>query len=429
MSDALPIAYRIYSAGTALLSPFLSFFGTVKLKKARVEQWRRDERLGIATAERPPGRLVWCHAVSVGEALSILSLIREIGRREPDCSFLITTVSPTSADLVAQRLPPRTLHQFAPLDTPKAVRRFLAHWVPELVIFVESELWPRLIVETDAAGTPLALVNARLSEKSLRGWSKSGGLGQALLDRFSVIVAQTEQTRDGLAALGVEADVMSVSGDLKAASDPLPVEGAKIDATKSELKGRPIWIAASTHENEDDIALAAHKRLLETHPDLLLVLVPRHPERALEIAQTLDRDDWPYARRSTGGTIGDAGQVYLADTLGELGLWYSLAPIVFLGGSMFPIGGHNPFEPAQFGGVVVHGPHVTNFEGSYAEMSAAGVAHLAKDAEGLAETIGALMISPDLQTMREAAFAYSDGKAEILTHVVDRILPLLNARS
>ncbi len=368
----------------------------------------------------PSGPLVWFHAVSVGEALSILGLIGEMGRRNPGLHFLITSVSATSARLVSERIPPRTLHQFAPLDTPKSVTQFLDHWAPDLAVFVESELWPRQIVETHRRGIPLALINARLSARSLRRWRWLGRLMPALLSRFSAIVSQTDQTAEALISLGADPARVSVSGDLKAASARLPLDLAALDEIETQTAGRNIWVAASTHPGEEELVVAAHS------PDQLLVLVPRHPERGDEIADLLRNGGWTVAQRSKQDPLLPETQIYLADTLGEMGIWYALAPTVFLGGSLVDVGGHNPFEPAQFSAAVLTGPHVTNFRESYDQMFAAGAARMVRDPEALRSALDELREGPALAAMQQAAHAFVGERTAIRDHVADRLEPLLS---
>ncbi|MEL6799366.1 MAG: 3-deoxy-D-manno-octulosonic acid transferase [Pseudomonadota bacterium] len=412
--------YRAYATLTALAAPALRLFVTRKLRAAGVEAGRIAERFGQPTEARPTGPLIWFHAVSVGESMSILGLIRDLGDRHPGAHFLITSVSATSARLIADRRPARTAHQFAPLDTPGAVAAFLAHWQPTLAVFVESELWPRLIIETHAKGIPLALINARLSERSHRRWAKMGASAKMLLTRFATLIAQTQPTADALIALGADPARISVSGDLKAASDHLPVDAADLARLKALIGDRPTWIAASTHPGEEEIVAEAHAT------DALLILAPRHPERGDAIADLLRAQGRRIAQRSKGEDPGTETQIYLADTLGELGLWFALSPIVFLGGSLTPVGGHNPFEPAQFGCAVLHGPHVANAAQTYETLTAKGAAREVKSAKQLTAALAALRDPTELEAMRTAARAFSRERLDIRKDVADRLDLLLN---
>ena len=411
--------YHTYAILTSLAAPAIRAWVRRRMTAAGVDPTRIAERFGQPTEARGAAPLIWFHAVSVGEALSILGLIRDLGLRHPETQFLITTVSATSARLVADRRPPRTTHQFAPLDTPGAVAAFLAHWRPAMAVFVESELWPRLIVETHARGIPLALVNARLSDRSARRWGKLAGTARMLLTRFSVLVAQTQPTADALITLGAPAERMHVSGDLKAASDRLPLDAMELARLEALIRTRPVWVAASTHLGEDEIVADAHVT------GALMILVPRHPERGDAIAEMLRARGRTIARRSLGEAPTPETEIYLADTLGEMGLWYALAPIVFLGGSLTPVGGHNTFEPAQFGDAVLHGPHVKNAAETYAAMTAAGAAREVSDAASLAAALESLADPDALAEMRQAAEAFSQARMGVRADVADRLEQVL----
>ncbi|NOD98446.1 3-deoxy-D-manno-octulosonic acid transferase [Ruegeria sp. HKCCD6228] len=371
--DGRPTAlYHVYCALTSLAAPLIWRVVRNKLREANVPDKRQQERLGHASLPRPNGRLVWFHAASVGESLSVLSLIRRLADRLPEAEFLITSGTPTSAALIEKRLPPRTRHQFPPLDTAGPVRRFLNHWQPEGGVFVESEIWPRLIVESARHAVPLALLNARLSDKSVAGWKKRPRTARFVLSKFNLFLTQNGKTAANLIAMGAPVGRVRPGTNLKAMSDPLPIDHGTLDDIGSQISGRPVWIASSTHAGEEEIVLAAHKSLLERWPDLLLLLIPRHPERRGDIAKLLDASDLNAAFRSESSPIKTETQVYVADTLGETGTWYALSPIVFLGGSLKNIGGHNPFEPAQAGAAVITGPGYFNFAETFAPLIKTG---------------------------------------------------------
>ncbi len=411
--------YRVYAGLTALAAPSINIHVRRKMTAEGVAPVRIAERFGEATEARRDGSLVWFHAVSVGEALSVLGLIEEMGRRDPALQFLITSVSATSARLVAERLPPRTRHQFAPLDTPKAVARFLDHWAPDLAVFVESELWPRQIVETHRRRIPLALVNARLSPRSRTRWGKWPVLARAILARFQVIVSQTDETAEALEDLGADAASLSVSGDLKAASARLPLDVDEVDRLHALIGDRKLWVAASTHPGEEEIVADAHD------PDRLLILAPRHPDRGDGLAAMLRERGWRVAQRLKNEPLEPETQIYLADTLGEMGLWYALADVVFLGGSLKEIGGHNPFEPAQFGAAVLTGPHIINFRETYDQMAGMGAARIVADADSLRAALSDLDDTDTRAAMQDAARAFVRERTQIRDHVADRLMPLL----
>lgn len=384
-----PMLYRVYVALSMALVPFAAHLAIKKLRTADVPVHRAHERLGHATENRADGTLIWFHAASVGESLSVLALITRMGVALPQAHFLITSGTPTSAALIAQRMPPRCVHQFAPLDAPGPLKRFLRHWRPDAAIFVESELWPQMLRRTHATGAAMALVNARLSEKSLRAWAKRPRLAAYLLEVFDLILTQNDAMAEAMVRIHAPAPKVARGQNLKSFAGPLPCDEDLIFNARAALGHRPVWVAASTHAGEEQIALAAHKKLVETHPDLLLILVPRHPERGTEVAQLIADAGIEYTCRSRGDM--PAGAVYLADTLGELGNWFALSEIVFLGGSLLPIGGHNPFEVAQSGATVLSGNHVFNFAETYSAMEAVGAAQLVADADDLAVKVDALL--------------------------------------
>lgn len=360
----------LYQSVTALFAPLIARRDEKRLVKHGVAPDRRRERQGHATLSRPDGPLVWLNAVSVGESLSVLSLIHAMRTAQPDLSFLLTTTTATAAQAVTARMPENCQHQFAPLDTRAALRRFLDYWHPDLAVFVESEIWPRTIGAVKNRRIPLALVNARLSERSLRRWAKMPGTARRVFGQFDLMLAQTDHTA---AALREFCDVpVLVTGDLKSAAPALPVDPAAKTAMQGAIAGRPVWLAASTHEGEETPVAQAHAKAQQTQPDLLLILAPRHPDRGPQIADDLTRARWRTTLRSTGALPNPDTQIYIADTLGELGLWYELTPVAFLGASLVEKGGHNPYEAAHFGTPLLHGPHVFNFADVYARMDAAG---------------------------------------------------------
>lgn len=389
-----PALYRLYRLLTPVLLPLAWRSVSRRLADHGVDPARARERLGHASQPRPTGRLVWFHAASVGESLSVLRLIEVMGESLPDTEFLITSGTATSAELVAKRMPPRARHQFAPLDAPGPVRRFLDHWQPAAALFVESELWPLMIVETSDQGAPLALVNARLSAKSVDGWRKWPRTSRFILNRFTLLLAQNRQTADDLIALGAPADRVALSVNLKATTTPPPVDPALLAQMRRAIAGRPIWLASSTHPGEEEIVLAAYRQLLADHPDLLLILAPRHPERGAEVAELISRAGLQTARRGTAEALTPDTQVYLADTLGETGTWYSLAPFAFLGATLADKGGHNPIEPAQFGVPLIVGPSRDNNRAAFEALALTGGLAEVSDASTLAAAVARWLDDP-----------------------------------
>jgi 3-deoxy-D-manno-octulosonic-acid transferase len=415
---------------TALITPFAYRSVSRKLRDHDVPALRIQERLGNASMPRPistTGPLIWFHAASVGESLSVLTLITRMGEHLPDAEFLITSGTATSADLIARRMPPRTRHQFAPLDATGPVGRFFAHWRPYAGIFVESELWPLMLMDGRATGVRLALLNARLSDKSVRRWQKRPKTARHVLDQFDLMLTQNRKTADDLLAMGADPVRVQVGSNLKSTSAPLPVDSDTLSRIRTDLRGRPVWIASSTHPGEEAVVLAAHRILMARFPDLCLLLIPRHPQRGDEVAALITDAGFTQARRSIGEALGPDTQVYMADTLGETGTWYALAPIVFLGGSLKPIGGHNPFEPAQAGAAVITGPHVTNFAETYGPLIASGGAVEVVDAQQLATAVE-LWLQDDaaLTVARAAAGAFVQSQRAVLDGIVETLCTALD---
>ena len=412
----------LYRAGTELLGPAIELWLKRRLARGKEDPARLPERLGRPGRERPPGRLVWLHAASVGEAMSVLPLIERLLAARADASVLLTTGTVTSARLMAERLPPRAAHQFAPIDRPSAVRRFLDHWRPDLAIWVESELWPNLVAETARRGVRMALVNARLSERSFRRWRRIGWMVRPMLSAFELALAQGEADAGRLRALGGR-DVRCL-GNLKSAAPPLAGDPAELASLRAAVGDRPRWLAASTHPGEEAVAAEVHRRLAPHFPRLLTVIAPRHPERGGELARTLG----PTVARRSAGEPPDA-EIYLADTMGELGLFYRLCPVVLVGGSLVPHGGQNPLEPARLGAAVLFGPHMRNFAEAEARLIAAGARRVAGGDE-LATAVGDLLANPAEATRLGGALAAATAQdAGVLDAVVAAMLPMLDARA
>ncbi|MBV9522983.1 MAG: DUF374 domain-containing protein, partial [Alphaproteobacteria bacterium] len=349
-----PVPLAFYRTVTALLGPLFPWYLRARRARGKEDPTRFAERLGRADRSRPAGPLLWLHAASVGEAASLLALIDRLGRERPALTLLVTTGTLTSARLLAKRLPARAIHQFVPVDRPKYIRRFLDHWRPDAAIWVESELWPNLVATTQRRGIPTILLNARMSQRSFLRWQRWPGLIATLLGGFSLCLAQDEKQKERLRILG--AGAADTVGDLKSAAAPLPVDETELARLRAQIGERPFWLAANTHPGEEAAAAEVHRRLAPEWPSLLTMIVPRHPARAEEIAALLRARGLVFARRSRGDAITRATAVYLGDTLGEMGLFYRVAETVFLGGSLTPVGGHNPFEPALLGCAILHGP-------------------------------------------------------------------------
>ncbi|KIQ68361.1 3-deoxy-D-manno-octulosonic acid transferase [Wenxinia marina] len=381
----MTLLLSLYRGAADLAAPLAARRVAGRLRAQGVAGRRPWERLGHATQPRPDGPLIWMHGASVGESLSALPLAAALQAERPDLNILVTSGTASSADILSRRLPAGMLHQFAPLDSRPVLRRFLDHWRPDALVLAESEIWPQTILACAARGIPVALVGARLSDGSLRGWARAPRTARAIFSRLALVSAQTAATADALEALGAPSAFPPV--DLKAAADPPPGDAVPLAAA---LGDRPVWAAVSTHPGEEEIALAAHRTVLARHPAALLLLVPRHPERADAIAA---RTDLPFARRSAGTVPATDHAVWLCDTLGETGLWFRLADPVFLGGSLVPVGGHNPWEPAALGRAPLHGPHVDSAATAWATLAAAGAA-TGVSADTLGPTVADLLADP-----------------------------------
>lgn len=357
-----------YLALTHVLGPFYRHVLSKRLHQGKEDPIRIHERFGKADTQRPKGRLIWFHAASVGEALSLEPVIKAVLARWDDVNVMVTSGTVTSAQILADTLPERAFHQFVPVDTPRATREFLRHWNPDLAVWTESEIWPRLMVETHRADIPMILINARVSEKTARMWTKFPCSIKFLLGLFDAILTQEEQTADLLHELGLPS--ARAIGSTKRDAAPLPVDEDEFASLKTILGTRPVWLAASTHPSEEPFVRDAMAEM--DGKDALLVVAPRHPERGDEVCSTFRSAGYHVAQRSRNEPIDDTVQVYVADTIGEMGLWYRLAHVSLIGGSISPVGGHNPFEAALLGTAVLSGPHVFNFQQVYEQLDQVG---------------------------------------------------------
>ncbi len=390
MARRLPLALRIYQLASAAGSPVASQVLARRLQRGKEHPERIAERRGEASLKRPQGPLIWVHGASVGEMLAAVPLIARL--REQGFGVLVTSGTVTSATLAEQRLPDGTLHQFLPLDAPRFVGRFLNHWRPGLALFVESDLWPNLILETAKRRIPMILVNGRLSLRSFTRWRLVPGTIAALLARFDLCLAQSAGDARRYADLG--APRVSWTGNLKLDTAPPPVDAAEFKRLKEIIGARPLIAAASTHAGEEAAIIAAHRRLMAKFPRLLTVIVPRHPDRGPSIAEIAKVAGLSVRLRSQRVQPMPDIDVYVADTLGELGLFYRLAPIVFMGGSLASHGGQNPIEAIRLGAAVLHGPHVWNFAEIYSALDEAHGAVCVADEEALTERLGAWLADP-----------------------------------
>ena len=391
MSGKLPTGLRMYRLLSAAVGPFTPILLARRVKRGKEHRQRLPERRGENRIKRPEGPLVWLHGASVGELVSVLPLIDRIRAR--GISMLVTTGTVTSGGLAEQRLPREVIHQFIPLDIPRFVRRFLDHWRPDLALFVESELWPNMMIESSARGIPMVLVNARLSENSFDRWRRLPNSIAALLQRLDLCLAGTSSDAARLSELGA-ANVVT-TGNLKLDAPPPPADPAALAMLQDAIAGRPLIAAASTHAGEEGVVIEAHARLENNFPGLLTMIAPRHPERGPGIAEIAAAAGLTAALRSRGELPKRTTQIYVADTVGELGLIYRLASAVFIGGSLVRHGGQNPVEAAKLRTAILHGPHVWNFAEIYAALDKAHGAEPIDGVNRLTAHLAAWLSDPD----------------------------------
>ena len=385
---------------------------------------RFSERLGIPGLVRPPGPLVWLHGASVGEGLSLLALVERLLAEHPGLHALVTTGTVTSAKLMTDRLPARAFHQYVPVDSPISVKPFLRHWQPDLVLWAESELWPVLVSETRKRATPMILINGRMSPRSFRRWQKHPDLAARLLGCFSLCLVQAETDAERFYKLG--ATTVRAAGNLKFAAAPLPTDDHARAALETEIGIRPRWLAASTHAGEEAIAARAHQTLKPKHPNLLTVIAPRHPARAEAVMAELDGMGLVIARRSRGEAVTPETDIYLADTIGEMGTLYRLCDIAFLGKSLTGAGGQNPIEAARLKTAILTGPNLDNFEDVTRVLKRTGAVEIVNDERALAAALDTLLADKKTRTHRmEAGYTAVIREAHVLDRIMTEIEPHL----
>jgi len=416
---------RAYRTGMSLLRPLAPLLLKLRERNGKEDARRRAERMGQATVARPQGVLCWFHAASVGETNAVLPVIEALGTARPDLHFLLTTGTVTSAGLAERRLGPNAVHQYVPLDAPEYAARFLDHWQPDLAVFTESEIWPSLILETSARAIPIALVNGRLSHRSRRRWQRNRAMALPLFSRFSIILAQNERMAIGFSALGARNVVPA--GNLKIDAPPPPVDRSELERLQSALEGRPVFAAASTHEGEEETIAVAHRALARQFEGLCTIIAPRHPERGTALAESLKDLGFTVAQRSLGTLPGPRTEIYIADTIGELGTLYALAPIAFIGGSLVDRGGQNPIEAIRHGAAVLTGPNWQNFRDAYNALLRHEGAIEVKTSADIAAAVARLLDSPaELQRMRSGAtqaLATLSGALDTTVEALLRYLP------
>jgi 3-deoxy-D-manno-octulosonic-acid transferase len=412
-------AYRLASQAVGLAAPLLL---ERRKRRGKEDPNRMAERRGVPGLPRPEGILVWMHGASVGEVVSLLPIVEHfIGL---GVGVLVTSGTVTSAEVAARRLPKGAIHQYIPLDVPAYLKRFLDHWQPNIGLFAESELWPNLIHEAQARGTHLAIVNARMSERSHRRWQKMPNFIGSMLSRFELVLAQSDADADRVRSLG--APRVLTMGNLKYDVLPPPADDARLSALSSAVAGRPLLLAASTHAGEEAILADVHAFLKRSIPKLLTVIAPRHPARGEELAAELASRDLRVIRRAPGDLPQADTEIYLADTIGEMGLYYRLGGVVFMGGSLVRHGGQNPIEPAKLGNAILFGPHVHNFTDVYAALVDARGAFEVSDAEALKAAVHRLLTDVQLRSrMAEEAEAKVTSLSGAIARTIGQLEPML----
>ncbi|PHS37097.1 MAG: 3-deoxy-D-manno-octulosonic acid transferase [Robiginitomaculum sp.] len=421
---------KSYSTATRMAAPALPLWLKRRARKGKEDPARLGERNGVAGLPRPDlksgGKLIWLHAASVGESQMLMPVILRILAQFSEHNIVITTGTVTSAELLAETLPTRAVHQYAPADHPKAVANFLAHWQPDLAIFAESELWPNMIMQTKALKIPMALINARMSATSIERWDKRGKKsGQVLLGAFDLIMAADTTTAAGLTWLtGREVEA---AGNLKDAAPALPVDKLALQKLKSAIGRRPVWCAASTHVGEEILVGSAALAVKAKKPKALLILAPRHPERAKEVKDILTKMGLSVLRRSSHRMPTDKTDVYLVDQIGKMGLVYRLAKTAFVGGSLLEgLSGHNPLEPARLDCAVITGPHIASFADTYMPMMAFDGVKRILSPDDLAPAVLKYLSDPKARKAKaKAALNFAESRDAVLDYVWQHLHPLL----
>src|SRR5580698_7127926 len=399
MANALPMTLRVYRRLSSVAIPFAPALIKRRLKQGKEDPARVAERRGLSADLRPLGPQVWIAGASGGEVLAAAALIEKL--RALNIRILLSSGTVTSAAIVAKRFPPDIIHQYVPYDSPRYVARFLDHWRPSLALFVESDLWPNLILSSAARRLPMVLINGRMSHRSFPRWRRVSGTISALLGQFEVCLAQSRVDAERFTVLGSRNVI--TTGNLKFDVPAPPADLARLERLMSVTRGRPLIVAASTHPGEEEILLEAHRTLAGFFPSLLTVIVPRHPGRGEAIARMIEGNRLHASLRSREELPTATTDIYVADTMGEMGLFYRLSPIVFMGGSLVQHGGQNPIEAVKLGASIVHGPHVFNFTDVYEALDSVGGARTADTEEALVKQLGQLLASRDARAAMSAA--------------------------
>lgn len=415
----------LYRAATYAGYPLIAAYLAYRKARGKEDLERFPERMGIAGHPRPEGRLIWIHGASVGETLSMLPLVRKIEETYPDLNILVTSGTVTSARLMEQRLGGKAFHQYIPIDCMPQVRRFVDYWKPDAAFWLESEFWPNILSVIAEKNIPLVLLNGRVSDRSFKRWRSMPGFAKQIQELFVKSFGQTQEDADRLKVLGAK-DTACV-GNIKFAAGELPYDAGEMKRLEKQTAGRSVWTAASTHAGEEGFIAAAHKEIKHDIPGLLTVLAPRHPNRGNEVEDLLKAAGLKVARRSRKEDITPETDVYLADTIGEMGLFYRLGAAAFVGGSLIPFGGQNIIEPARLKKAVLCGPYMMNFKEIVARAQAADALISVPDAQGLTENVKLLLTDKKLLAEKQKnALAFATAEANVLERLVPALEPYLS---
>jgi len=416
------IAFSAYKALGLVLYPFMGPFLRFRAGRGKEDRGRRYERYGYPSADKPNGPIIWFHAASVGEANAVIPVIEHVNAL--GIHTIMTTGTVTSAEIVRKRLPRESYHQYVPLDLKPALGRFLDHWQPDVCIFTESEIWPMTLMELSNRNIPTILVNARMSDRSYKRWKNATDFAGVLFENFSHVIAQSKIDAERFKSLG--ARPVEVSGNLKVDTDSLPFKQAELEQLKGSINDRYCWVAVSTHEGEEEIIGRVHKALKAKHPELLTIVVPRHPERGAGVTALLKEIGLNVATRSLDEKISSDVDIYMGDTIGEMGLYLRLASVCFMGKSLKANGGQNPLEPAMTGTAIVSGQNVQNFRDTYRGLLQTGGVRLVSDEKMLAANVEYLFLNDaERQKMTIAALEtikLMSGALDKTNHILDSYL-------
>ena len=420
--------YSLYRLASTLLLPILPFLLRNRIKRCKEDEIRYTEKLATITRVRPVGNLLWVHAASVGEAQSALILIKCCLEKYRNLNILVTTGTVTSATLMEKQLPKGAFHQYMPLDHPRYVKKFLTYWRPDIIFWMESELWPNMLHDIKRRGIPAYLINARMSKKSFMSWKKFRVLVHSMLSTFDTIFCQTEHDAQLFRSLGAPQTI--VFGNLKYSANKLEYNQDDKESLLAAISNRPIWLYASTHDPEEEIACKVHNELKKDFPDLLTIIVPRHPERRNDIRDKCLYYNQKIILRGQNQNLPDSEtEIYIADTLGELGLFYSITDITCIGRTFSNDGGggHNPIEPAQLDCAIIYGPNVQNLQEIFDELKEHNAALLCRTTKELQQKIHLLLKNSDEKDILiKNAKTFSLEKTGVSEKIIDNISPTLD---